>query len=65
MEDDTKIEVEKQESVPKELSTPLKRKTSTKKIEAKPRTIPPPGAGQKIYEIDPSLLSFRQHLDYR
>ncbi|KAA3465054.1 1,4-alpha-glucan-branching enzyme 2-2, chloroplastic/amyloplastic-like [Gossypium australe] len=65
MEDDTKIEVEEQESVPKELSTPLNRKISTEKSEAKPRTIPPPGIGQKIYEIDPSLLDFRQHLDYR
>nr|KJB16659.1 hypothetical protein B456_002G241400 [Gossypium raimondii] len=65
MEDDTKIEVEEQESAPKELSTPLKRKISTEKSEAKPRTIPPPGIGQKIYEIDPSLLDFRQHLDYR
>ncbi|TYI98812.1 hypothetical protein E1A91_D01G243300v1 [Gossypium mustelinum] len=65
MEDDTKIEVEEQESAPKELSTLLNRKISTEKSEAKPRTIPPPGIGQKIYEIDPSLLDFRQHLDYR
>ena len=33
--------------------------------EAKPRIIPPPGAGQRIYEIDPSLLSHREHLDFR
>ncbi|KAL9260821.1 1,4-alpha-glucan-branching enzyme 1, chloroplastic/amyloplastic-like protein [Drosera capensis] len=28
-------------------------------------TIPPPGKGQKIYEIDPLLGDFRDHLDYR
>lgn len=27
--------------------------------------IPPPGLGQKIYEIDPLLTNYRQHLDYR
>ncbi|ERN13141.1 1,4-alpha-glucan-branching enzyme 2-2, chloroplastic/amyloplastic isoform X1 [Amborella trichopoda] len=34
-------------------------------IEALPRTIPPPGTGQRIYEIDPLLEGFRGHLDYR
>lgn len=29
------------------------------------RGIPPPGLGQKIYEIDPLLTNYRQHLDYR
>ncbi|KAG9160473.1 hypothetical protein Leryth_008853 [Lithospermum erythrorhizon] len=29
------------------------------------RIIPPPGNGQKIYEIDPMLSSYRSHLDYR
>ncbi|CAI0407522.1 unnamed protein product, partial [Linum tenue] len=29
------------------------------------RTVPPPGAGQRIYDIDPILSGFRQHLDYR
>jgi len=33
--------------------------------EAKPKTIPRPGTGQKIYEIDPSLLAHRGHLDFR
>lgn len=27
--------------------------------------IPPPGLGQRIYEIDPMLNSHRGHLDYR
>ncbi|KAL1568377.1 1,4-alpha-glucan branching enzyme [Salvia divinorum] len=29
------------------------------------KIIPPPGTGQRIYEIDPMLSSHRQHLDYR
>lgn len=28
-------------------------------------SIPPPGIGQKIYEIDPLLNNYRGHLDYR
>lgn len=31
----------------------------------KNRIIPPPGLGQRIYEIDPMLNSHRGHLDYR
>lgn len=27
--------------------------------------IPPPGAGQRIYEIDPLLSNHREHLEYR
>ena len=77
MEDNEKVEVEGQESVPSALANndeeahaeepfvPLHRKVSTEKSEAKPRSIPPPGAGQKIYEIDPTLLGFREHIDYR
>ncbi|KAH6825381.1 starch branching enzyme 2.1 [Perilla frutescens var. hirtella] len=29
------------------------------------KIIPPPGIGQRIYEIDPMLTNHRQHLDYR
>lgn len=29
------------------------------------RSIPPPGDGQRIYEIDPLLRNHRDHLDYR
>ena len=29
------------------------------------RSIPPPGSGQRIYEIDPYLLAHKGHLDYR
>ncbi|PAN37975.1 hypothetical protein PAHAL_7G138000 [Panicum hallii] len=34
-------------------------------VEEKPRVIPPPGDGQRIYQIDPMLEGFRNHLDYR
>ncbi|CAJ1886898.1 unnamed protein product [Sphenostylis stenocarpa] len=33
--------------------------------DAKPKNIPLPGTGQKIYEIDPSLLAHHEHLDFR
>lgn len=36
-----------------------------KEKEVKPRTVPPPGNGQIIYEIDPMLRSYKDHLDYR
>ncbi|XP_021716832.1 1,4-alpha-glucan-branching enzyme 2-2, chloroplastic/amyloplastic-like [Chenopodium quinoa] len=29
------------------------------------RSVPPPGNGQRIYEIDPLLKNYRTHLDYR
>ncbi|CAA0837880.1 1-4-alpha-glucan-branching enzyme 2-2-chloroplastic/amyloplastic [Striga hermonthica] len=29
------------------------------------KVIPPPGSGQRIYEIDPLLINYREHLDYR
>lgn len=38
---------------------------SIEEVEARPRTIPPPGTGQRIYKIDPLLNSYREHLDYR
>lgn len=38
---------------------------SIEKDEARARTIPPPGTGQRIYEIDPLLNNYREHLDYR
>ncbi|CAL9192870.1 1,4-alpha-glucan-branching enzyme 2-2, chloroplastic/amyloplastic-like [Musa acuminata AAA Group] len=34
-------------------------------VQEKPRFVPPPGTGQRIYEIDPSLNGYRGHLDYR
>lgn len=30
-----------------------------------PRVVPPPGTGQRIYEIDPLLNKHREHLEYR
>ncbi|KAG6771784.1 hypothetical protein POTOM_023176 [Populus tomentosa] len=61
MEDNQIVEdKEKQET-----STPLSESIIIGKTEAKSMSIPPPGSGQRIYEIDPSLTGFRQHLDYR
>ncbi|KAG6514530.1 1,4-alpha-glucan-branching enzyme 1, chloroplastic/amyloplastic-like [Zingiber officinale] len=34
-------------------------------VEGQPKSIPPPGSGQRIYEIDPTLRGFSGHLDYR
>ncbi|RZR87964.1 hypothetical protein BHM03_00015434 [Ensete ventricosum] len=34
-------------------------------VEEKPRCVPPPGSGRRIYEIDPLLVGHRSHLDYR
>ncbi|XP_042514957.1 1,4-alpha-glucan-branching enzyme 1, chloroplastic/amyloplastic-like [Macadamia integrifolia] len=48
-----------------EVSAPLEARESDGKSKARPRSIPPPGTGQKIYEIDPMLNDFRNHLDYR
>lgn len=28
-------------------------------------SIPPPGKGERIYEIDPLLSNHREHLEYR
>lgn len=33
--------------------------------ENRPKVVPPPGSGQKIYEIDPLLNNYRAHIDYR
>lgn len=38
---------------------------SNESEEVRKRTIPPPGTGQRIYEIDPLLKGFSGHLDYR
>lgn len=48
-----------------EESTPVIDVASIEKEELRKRTIPPPGPGQRIYEIDPMLTGFREHLDYR
>lgn len=38
---------------------------SSESEEVRKRTIPPPGFGQRMYEIDPLLRNFSGHLDYR
>ncbi|XP_027353590.1 1,4-alpha-glucan-branching enzyme 1, chloroplastic/amyloplastic isoform X2 [Abrus precatorius] len=49
----------------KKTSVSVHRKVKIKTDKAKPKIIPPPGTGQRIYEIDPSLLNHREHLDFR
>ncbi|RRT76798.1 hypothetical protein B296_00029646, partial [Ensete ventricosum] len=34
-------------------------------VEEKPKCVPPPGSGRRIYEIDPLLVGHRSHLDYQ
>ncbi|XP_061370951.1 1,4-alpha-glucan-branching enzyme 1, chloroplastic/amyloplastic-like isoform X2 [Gastrolobium bilobum] len=41
------------------------RKVKLEGDEVKPKIIPQPGSGQKIYEIDPLLQAYREHLDFR
>lgn len=80
MEDDKKVEDEaKKSDVPsldagnvdgteargEETPHPLDGTVSTAKKNATQKSIPPPGNGKKIYEIDPLLVGFRDHLDYR
>lgn len=48
-----------------ETSVPLEGLLSTANVKATQNSIPPPGTGQKIYEIDPMLTGFKDHLDYR
>lgn len=48
-----------------ETSVHMEGVSSTTKAKATKKSIPPPGTGQKIYEIDPMLNGFREHLDYR
>ncbi|ESW34860.1 hypothetical protein PHAVU_001G187600 [Phaseolus vulgaris] len=49
----------------KKTSVSVGKEVKIPSVEAKPKIIPRPGAGQKIYEIDPSLLAYRDHLDFR
>lgn len=57
-EDDDASEVEGE-------STPVIDVASVEKEELRKKTIPQPGLGQRISEIDPMLMRFREHLDYR
>ncbi|CAL5350783.1 unnamed protein product [Camellia sinensis] len=50
----------------KDVDTPVpSHHISREKDVVRKKSIPPPGTGQKIYEIDPLLRSHREHLDYR
>lgn len=46
-------------------SSGLTHDISKEKDMVRERSIPPPGTGQRIYEIDPILRRHREHLDYR
>ncbi|KAG2262463.1 hypothetical protein Bca52824_069542 [Brassica carinata] len=59
MEEDGTVITEDQASVSVNSSKVVRER------EVKPRTVPPPGNGQIIYEIDPMLRSYKDHLDYR
>ena len=72
-EDETKVDAERtpasSESVSDEIMKEGKHSDKVnkglEKSEEKQRIIPSPGAGQRIYEIDPLLKDHRAHLDYR
>lgn len=36
-----------------------------KEMQTTGKSVPPPGDGQRIYEIDPLLRNHQEHLDYR
>lgn len=59
MEDNENVEIEDQGPVT------LQGEVSSENSEVRSRSISSPGDGQKIYEIDPTLIGYRQHLDYR
>ncbi|CAL0309935.1 unnamed protein product [Lupinus luteus] len=46
-------------------SVSIDKKVKIESDEVKPKIIPPPGTGKKIYEIDPFLQAHREHLDFR
>ncbi|TQE04341.1 hypothetical protein C1H46_010126 [Malus baccata] len=57
--------VDEAEAKVEDTPRPLEVKASTAANNATGKTIPPPGNGQKIYEIDSLLVGHRNHLDYR
>ncbi|KAK4800803.1 hypothetical protein SAY86_021290 [Trapa natans] len=48
-----------------EESAPIIDVSNIEKANLREKSVPPPGPGQRIYEIDPLLMGFRGHLDYR
>ena len=46
-------------------SEALNREVLGSAPQEKPRTVPPPGDGQKIFQIDPMLQGYKYHLEYR
>lgn len=61
----TEVDAE-QDSLGEDSTVPIQNNTISKEREVlKQVSIPPPGPGQRIYEIDPLLSGHREHLDYR
>lgn len=58
---------EDKEALVEETSDPIEGTSSTEQYDNQTikRTIPPPGAGQTIYDIDSYLIPYREHLEYR
>lgn len=52
-------------NAPEKTSISSEKKVKIVGDEVKPKVIPPPGTGKRIYDIDPSLLGHREHLDFR
>ncbi|KAM7468289.1 hypothetical protein LguiB_015851 [Lonicera macranthoides] len=61
----TEVDAE-QDFVGEDSTVPIQNDAISKENEVlKQVSIPPPGPGQRIYEIDPLLNRHREHLDYR
>jgi 1,4-alpha-glucan branching enzyme len=66
VEEETKRIAEQIEALRLENAKLQERMMMTTKAQiVPPNVIPPPGDGQKIYEQDPHLLSYKDHLEYR
>ncbi|KAK1323416.1 hypothetical protein QJS10_CPA02g00640 [Acorus calamus] len=68
VEDEGKIVADQTSAIRESITEEVEGETllsSGGSIDVKPRTIPPPGTGQRIYEIDPLLKAHKRHLDYR
>ncbi|XP_074580303.1 1,4-alpha-glucan-branching enzyme 2-2, chloroplastic/amyloplastic-like isoform X2 [Curcuma longa] len=55
----------KQTIVAPQIISKVSKDEENVEVEGQPKSIPPPGSGQRIYEIDPTLKGFSGHLDYR
>ncbi|KAG2658806.1 hypothetical protein PVAP13_1KG309905 [Panicum virgatum] len=63
--DITDGKIESSEAMQGAGSEALNREVLGSARQEKPRTVPPPGDGQKIFQIDPMLQGYKYHLEYR